>query len=273
MDVISLSDINEKNEYMKVITSGDEVTNIRKYEEDAFGKCLYDYHKGENPFQIIERDDGYIDIIPVNHYFTKHEDWPDHQKEAMDYVHGKVLDVGCGAGKHALYLQNQGFEVIGIDISPLAVKVCRERGLENAKVMDLNHIHKKIKNIDTVLMLGNNFGLFQGKNRAKELLNNIYKVTNDDAAIIAESQDPYETDNEFHLDYHKMNLERGRMAGQLRIRSRYKKYATPWFDYLLVSQDEMKDVLKNTRWSVHKFISSENRYISIIRKKLSLDKA
>jgi ubiquinone/menaquinone biosynthesis C-methylase UbiE len=37
----------------------------------------------------------------------------------MKYVKGRrVLDIGCGVGRHALYLQNeerQGFDVLGID--------------------------------------------------------------------------------------------------------------------------------------------------------------
>ena len=57
------------------------------------------------------------------------------------------------------------------------------------------------------------------------------------------------------------------MSGQLRIRVRYKKYVTPWFDYLIVSKDEMEDILEGTGWRVKNFLdSNSSAYISVIEK-------
>ncbi|OLD35277.1 MAG: hypothetical protein AUI50_02790 [Crenarchaeota archaeon 13_1_40CM_2_52_14] len=57
------------------------------------------------------------------------------------------------------------------------------------------------------------------------------------------------------------------MAGELRIRVRYKKYATPWFDYLIVSKKEMKQMLVGTGWKVKRFVSSKGPvYVGIIEK-------
>ena len=67
-------------------------------------------------------------------------------------------------------------------------------------------------------------------------------MTSEDARVIAWSTDPYQTTEPLHLQYHRLNRRRGRMSGQLRIRMRYQKYATPWFDYLLVSTEEMQDI-------------------------------
>jgi 2-polyprenyl-3-methyl-5-hydroxy-6-metoxy-1,4-benzoquinol methylase len=50
------------------------------------------------------------------------------EKKAIDYAKGRVLDVGCGAGRHILYLQKKGLKVLGIDQSPLAVNMCKLRG-------------------------------------------------------------------------------------------------------------------------------------------------
>jgi len=36
------------------------------------------------------------------------------------------------------------------------------------------------------------------------------------------------------------------MSDQLKIRIRYRKYATRWFNYLMVSMDEMNEILKET---------------------------
>lgn len=40
---------------------------------------------------------------------------------------GRALDVGCGTGTNALYLAHHGFDVVGVDIAPLAVERARAR--------------------------------------------------------------------------------------------------------------------------------------------------
>ena len=57
------------------------------------------------------------------------------------------------------------------------------------------------------------------------------------------------------------------MPGQLRIRIRFEKYVGEWFDYLLVSKKEMKEILEGTSQGVKKFIDSKkSSYIAIIEK-------
>ncbi len=234
--------------------------------QDAYGHGLYDCFQGKSSYAIIERDDGYIDIdFSLKTYFSECKDWQQYQREAMKYVKGRVLDIGCGVGRHSLYLQDIGFEVQGIDISPLAVEVSRLRGLKEPKVISISQISPKLGKFDTILMMGNNFGLFGSFNKARMLLRRFHRMTTEGARIIAESSDPYLTDNPFHLEYHKLNQKRKRMPGQVRIRIRYKKYSTPWFDYLFVSKDEMIDIVKGTGWRIDNFIDSdEANYIGII---------
>ena len=120
---------------------------------------------------------------------------------------------------------------------------------------------------DTILMLGNNFGLFGGYNKAKRLLKQMHKITSDQAVIIAESHDPYQTKHKTHLDYHKFNRKRNRMSGQLKLRVRFDKYIGDWFDYLIVSKEEMEDILKGTGWEVNKYLDSKkSSYVALIRK-------
>ena len=59
------------------------------------------------------------------------------------------------------------------------------------------------------------------------------------------------------------------MPGQVRFRIRYRTYATPRFDYLLVSRPEMKRILQGTGWKIRNFIDSKASpaYIAIIEKK------
>jgi len=237
-----------------------------KDHEDAFGHMLYDCHRGQRAQEIVENDAGYFDTGsgPLG-YFREYAEWAPHEKQAIKLARGRVLDIGCGAGRHAVYLQGKGLEVVGIDQSPLAVKVCRLRGLKQAKVLRATQVSSRQGTFDTILMLGNNFGLFGSFKRARWLLNRFHKLTSDKARIIAESNHPYATKNPWHLKYHELNRKRGRMPGQLRIRVRYQTYVTPWFDYLIVSKPEMKEMLKGTGWQVERFIDSDrSAYIAVI---------
>lgn len=131
----------------------------------------------------------------------------------MDFVKGKVLDVGCGAGRHSLYLQRKGFDVLGIDASPLATKICRLRGVKKAEVISIEDVNFKIGFFDSVLMMGNNFNLFGGFKKAQRLLNRFHRITTEDARIIAETLDPFKTDNPAYFEYYEMNKKRGKMSG------------------------------------------------------------
>jgi SAM-dependent methyltransferase len=240
-----------------------------KPSKDAYGQELWAYFLKRESFEIIERDDGYFEAWNgPKKYFSEYKDWPSHEKKAIEFVKGRVLDIGCGAGRHALYLQKKGFDVVGIDKSPLAIKICRLRGLKKAKIMSINQVNKfKPNSFDTIIMMGNNFGLFGNFKRAKLLLKKFYKITSPKALIIAETTNPYKTDNPAHFAYHKLNKKKGRMAGQVRIRIRFGKYVGEWFDYLLVSKKEMKEILNGTGWRIKKFIDSKNSsYIAIIEK-------
>lgn len=237
--------------------------------KDAFGHMLLDYHGGDRSGrEVVERDDGYFDVPggPAA-YFTEYRNWLPHEKKAMQYARGRVLDVGCGAGRHSIHLQAKGLDVTGIDVSPLALKVCRARGLRNTKLLSFTQVSPALGIFDTVTLLGNNFGLFGSRSRARWLLRRLKRLTSEDARIIAESTHVYQTANPDHLDYHKRNRKRGRMPGQIRIRVRYHRHVTPWFDYLLVSQAEMCEVIEGTGWEVSRFLESGGApYIAVIEK-------
>jgi len=139
------------------------MTRIRplKGEHDAFGQMMWACYKGEDVFEVIERDDGYIDVMNPKGYFSDYKEWHPMEQKAMQFVKGKVLDIGCGAGRHSIYLQKKGVDVLGIDISSFAIKICKLRGLKKAKVMSIEEVDFKLKSFDTIIMMGNNFGLFE----------------------------------------------------------------------------------------------------------------
>lgn len=241
-----------------------------KPEEDAYGQALLHYLRSWSSQYIVERSDGYIDILETGTYFQSYEEWSKYEKEAMKYVKGRILDLGCGAGRHALYLQNKDFDVLGTDISPLAIEVCKERGLKNAEVVSIDDTHYEANSFDTILMMGNNFGLFGNFGKARSLLKIFHYMTSKDAVILACSNDVYKTSYPLHLEYQESNRKRGRISGQINMRVRFRQYATHWYDYLMVSQEEMEDILKGTGWKIQRIIESEIFYYVAILDKESV---
>jgi len=237
-------------------------------DQDAPGQAMLDFMEGLEPVELVERDDGMI--APSGGpaaYFTDPSTWSTHDLDALKHVNGRVLDIGCGAGRVALFLQAQGHEVVGIDLSPGAVEVSKRRGVLDVRQMSITQVGPKLGYFDTIVMYGNNFGLFANEKRARWLLRRFHRLTSEGGRIIVETLDPYQTEEESHLAYHRRNRARGRMGGQVRIRARYKTLCTPWFDYLLVSKEEMEGLLQGTGWRLEATFESEGPvYTAVIGK-------
>jgi SAM-dependent methyltransferase len=237
--------------------------------EDAYGSLLVAHlERQERTKEIVERDDGFISVTDgPESYFAPFRRWPVHQRRALRFVRGRVLDVGAGAGRVALELQDRGHEVVAMDISPGAVEVCRRRGVRDVRVMRFEDVDASLGRIDTVLMFGNNFGLFGSRSKAGRMLRRLDRLTAPAARIVAEIRDTYSTDDPVHLGYHERNRRRGRMPGQLRIRVRHRLSATPWFDYLIVSPDELRELLAGSGWQVAKLIEGEAGMYAVVLEK------
>jgi SAM-dependent methyltransferase len=235
--------------------------------DDAFGHAFQDRYNQVESDCVIERDDGYVDVNSAEPYFAEYKEWPAIERRAMRYVGKRVLDVGCGPGRHALYLQERGREVTGIDISPLAIQVAKARGLKKALVMALSDLGFPSDSFDTVLMLGNNFSLLGRPSAAKRMLKRMCNVTSRHARILAETLDPYRTSNPAHLRYHALNRAKGRMPGQTRIRVRYGPYTDSWMNLLFMSRNEMEEILEGTGWRIAKVLDEgASHYLAILEK-------
>ena len=239
-------------------------------EQDAFGHAVWDHYHGTNAFEIIERSDGLITTSSgPSMYLAEPAFWASQERQALErHAHGRVLDIGCNAGRHALYLQQHGLDALGVDNSPLAIAVAKERGLRSAEVLSIDELSSRLGTFDTVLMLGNNFGLFANAAKARRLLRRFRSFTRPGATLIAESLTVYETRDPDHLAYQAANRARGRMSGQIRLRARYKRFATPWFDYLMVSPAEMETLVDGTGWHVARLysVAGARLYLAIIER-------
>lgn len=248
---------------------------------DIYGQEVWSHFQGTSAHEFLEREDGFKwPPENVEVYFYKYSKWSPDEKMAIHFAKGRILDVGAGAGRVSLYLQQLGLKVTAIEPSPLAVKVCKLRGVKDARRLSLEKILSSgTESFETIVMFGNNFGLFENASRAKYLLNKLGGITSPEALILAQSSDPYKTRKPKHLKYYTFNRQRGRMAGQFKIRLRLKETVGGWFEYLFVSKKEMKDILTGTGWKIKRFFDSDQSlysdssvgiYTAVIEKEKSL---
>ncbi len=224
---------------------------------DAFGqvlaRCWAAGGRRGVAYQVTERDDGYIGVMDAVGYFAESADWSPAERWGCKQAVGLVLDIGCGAGRHAIPLQQAGCEVVGLDTSGGAIEVARDRGVR-AIQGSISDIPATVGVFSTILLGGNNLGLLDDPDRAKGILNRLAEIVTPQARLIGSGIDPYATDNPTHRAYHAWNRSRGRPAGLIRMRVRDGALATDWFDYSCHALDELAEIVSGTRWilrSVH----------------------
>jgi SAM-dependent methyltransferase len=123
------------------------------------GRAILDYHRGATSARIVVHSNLWEDEVTAVEEFYR----PDHltlqelEVRAISLCRGKVLDLGAGAGRHALELQRLGHEVTALDVAPEAVEVMRERGVRDARSGDLDAVTGEV--FDTILLLMHGIGL------------------------------------------------------------------------------------------------------------------
>lgn len=215
--------------------------------------------------EIVERDDGFVMAFDARYLLAPFAKWDDPlERRAMRFVRGRVLDVGCGGGRVCLHLQTRGLDVVGIDSSPGAIDCCRRRGVHDARLLAIDAIDTSLGSFDTVVLLGQNFGMLGSRARARRLLTRFARVTTSRGRIVAETFDPHGLADAVHRRYRESSRRRGRMPGQLRVRVRYRDLSTSWFDWLQVSPSELTDLLDGTGWRLSRTLGDGPSYVAII---------
>ncbi len=156
--------------------------------KDLFGKAILDYQTHNSPEDLItETSISEADEMSVAYLFRGYEEMPQLEQKALQLAIGKVLDVGCGAGSHALYLQEKGFDVTAIDISANAIKACELRGLKKAKVQDIMQLDGE--KFDTILLLMNGAGMCGRLKNLPNFLQKLKSLLTDTGQILVDSSD------------------------------------------------------------------------------------
>ena len=210
--------------------------------KDVFGKALLDFQNGNYTEDIITWTSiSEEDEIPLPYLFRPFDDMPAIEQEALNLASGKVLDVGCGAGNHSLYLQDKkGLEVKSIDISKNAISVCQLRHLRNPEVLDI--LDEK-ECFDTILFLMNGSGIFQELSKVPFYLNHLKTLLNPGGQILMDSSDiryMYMDETETSVDYGALDNITG-YFGDLDFFISYKGEKENPMKWIYIDYDTLKD--------------------------------
>ena len=156
---------------------------------DPMGAAIRDYHlRGKAARLRVMSSMFDEDEMPVDHLFRTLEDMPHLEQKALNMAYGKVLDIGAGAGCHALALQERGMDVKAIDISPLSCEVMKERGIKDVECVNL--FCKQLQGkYDTLLLLMNGTGIAGKLSQLPALLNRLKELLSEEGQILIDSSD------------------------------------------------------------------------------------
>ncbi|MBQ4914164.1 class I SAM-dependent methyltransferase [Maribacter sp. MMG018] len=155
---------------------------------DILGKALLDYQRGNytediKTYSSLDEED----TLPLPYLFRGYDQMPPLEQKALQLCKGSVLDIGCGAGSHSLYLQEKGYDVTGLDRSEGAIKVCTERGLKQTIRHDLLDIEDM--QFDTLLLMMNGIGIVGLLSNIDLYLNKMKSILKPNGQILLDSSD------------------------------------------------------------------------------------
>ena len=226
---------------------------VLKKHYDPIGQAVWDYLGGTRGESIVVKTDIAEDeeLMP-SYFFRTFEEMPVQEQEALKRCTGKILDVGAGAGVHSLWLQNQGFEVDSLDISPLSCDTMRKRGIKNVLLKDVYAL--KDQKYDTILLLMNGAGVAQTLPGLEILLLHLKTLLNPGGKILADSSDLLylftDENGETWID-----IASDAYYGEMEYQLSYKTIKGKTFPWLFVDPDTFSDYAKLCGFTVKERIA------------------
>jgi SAM-dependent methyltransferase len=217
------------------------------HNDDPFGMALWHTHQGIHADVICELENGAIFSDRSAPYFSRTMHPP--VRHALAYMHGKVLDLGTGAGRFALHAQERGYHVVAVDSSWLATEVAEDRGVKVVVWEDMwEHVsgyNTSPPPYDTVLMLGNNLGLLGTLSVGRKRLRALHRITSERAFVIGDCRHPASV-------WDELSGTKSQVFPQVlqKVRYRYGLACTPYFQFASYSPEEVELLTKGTGWEV-----------------------
>lgn len=222
---------------------------------DILGKALLDYHNGTYSEDIITATNiSEDDALPLPYLFRSFAEMPKLEQHALKACSGTVLDAGCGAGSHSLWLQQQDMAVTAIDISQGAIEVAKARGVQKAKQANILDISEE--KFDTILLLMNGTGIFETIEKTGTYLQQLKAILKPNGQILIDSSDlQYMYD---HNEDGSIWVPQERYYGELEFTMSYKGETTTAFPWLYLHEALFKQLAETNGFSFEVLERGEN---------------
>lgn len=225
---------------------------------DPLGAAILDYQKkpSKKAEIIVHSKICEDDVILVPYLFRGYADFPELEKIAVGECSGKILDVGAGAGVHALYLKEQGKDVHTIDISEGAVSYMKSQGID-ARLANFYELQGE--HYDTILMLMNGIGIAGTLSSLENTLLKAYQLLNEKGQVIVDSSDIiYLYEDEEGGLWMDLNTE---YYGNFDYQMEYNGITGEWFPWLYVDFDKMKAAAEKVGFKVELLFEEDYQYL------------
>lgn len=195
------------------------------------------------------------DGIPVKHLFRTFKDMPELEQKALSLANGRILDVGAGAGCHALELQARDEDVHAIDISQLSCDAMMARGVK--QVQCINLFDRRLTGpFDTILMLMNGTGIIGKLKNMPDFLERIRELLSKEGQVLVDSSDlKYLYENEdgtYDID------PLGPYYGEVDYQMIYRKVKGDSFDWLYIDFNTLKLIAESNGFKCEMIAEGEH---------------
>ncbi|WP_327052040.1 class I SAM-dependent methyltransferase [Halomicrococcus gelatinilyticus] len=159
---------------------------------DPFGRAVRDFHLDEQDEPLVQRDGEETLDHPIERFYFAEFTVDDEASEWLaSWVDGPLLDVGAGAGRHALYFQER-FETVAVEVSDHLVETMRERGVADARRGDMFALRESFDRdrFRSALVVGTQIGLAGSMQGLRSFLGDLAHVTTPDGTAVVDCYDP-----------------------------------------------------------------------------------
>jgi len=241
----------------------------RRLGTDPYGRAIREYHHGEQTDPLYDVDGGQRRDHPIaEYYFGRFRAESDAGAWLAAQLSGPLLDLGAGAGRHALYFQEQ-FETVAVDRSAHLVDLLCDRGVEDARQVSMFSLREAFgcDRFRSVLSVGTQLCLAGSMQGLRRLLCDLAYVTTADGRVVVDSYDPsvaatadtfgFRPDPTPGLAYRVYHYEYGEDVG-------------PELLFRLFSPDRLREAAAGTGWQVsvrRHSPSGGSQYRAVLRKR------
>jgi len=218
---------------------------------DILGEALQDhFNTGTAETLWVHNSYGEDEVMPVDLFFRDEADMPELELKALELCRGRVLDIGAGAGSHALILQQRNIAVTALDISTTAVAIMKKRGVTDAVEKNIFELELS-DTYDTLLFMMNGIGVTGTIAGFKAFLQKAKTYLKPGGQLLFDSSD-------ISYLYQEIQFPVNAYFGEVAFAYEYKQKRGKWFKWVYIDQQTLKEVAAAAGWNSHIVMEDDN---------------